>query len=305
MHHLQTTLVALLLAITVAGCTFGEAVPENPTPDLQATIETALHRISAEQPTSRIDHPTPGAMIVLPSVVPTELMSLPTATLAPTPTSTPNPIPTYSAASIPTATPIPAPTPTSTPVPTPTYTPVPTATATPIPTSTPAPTAVPLDGKALEKEVHQLINAERVNHGLPRLEWNEQITAIARAHSEDMAQRDYFSHDNPEGENPTDRAIAADYPCRKSLGGGTFSYGLAENIWRGWEFSSYTYGPSGTHYVWMSQTQLAKQAVSSWMGSSGHRKNILTEQYDRTGIGVGFGTAGGKQYAVYLTQNFC
>ena len=182
---------------------------------------------------------------------------------------------------------------------------LPTPVPTLAPTATPASAKARFDARALEKEVHQLINSERVKHGLPGLEWNKQIAAIARAHSEDMARRDYFSHDNLEGESPTDRAIAAGYPCRKSLGGGSYSYGLAENIWTGWEYSSYTYGPGGTRYNWMSQTQLAAQAVSSWMNSPGHRDNILTPQYDRTGIGVGFGIISGKKHTVYLTQNFC
>ena len=179
--------------------------------------------------------------------------------------------------------------------------PVPTVVAT----VTPAPAIARFDARSLEKEVHKLINSERISHGLPALAWDERITAIARAHSADMASKDYFSHDNQKGESPTDRAVAAGYPCRKSLGGGSFSYGLAENIWYGWEYASYTYGPGGTRYDWMSQTQLATQAVSSWMGSQGHRENILTPQYDKTGIGVGFGTADGEKHAVYLTQNFC
>jgi uncharacterized protein YkwD len=161
------------------------------------------------------------------------------------------------------------------------------------------------DGPSLEKEIHQLINAERTKRGIPELIWDGQIAVIARDHSEDMASTDYFRHDNRKGESPTDRGNTAGYPCRKSLGGGVFSYGLGENIWSGWEYSSYTYGTGGNRYNWMSQTQLARQAVLSWMNSTGHRENILDSQYDRTAIGVGFGTAGGKKYAVYLTQNFC
>ena len=137
------------------------------------------------------------------------------------------------------------------------------------------------------------------------MDWDDQIANIARNHSEDMATNDYFRHDNLRGESPTDRGNREGYPCRKSLGGGSISHGLGENIWLGWEYSSYTYGTGGSRYDWMSQSQLARQAVSSWMNSTGHRENILDPQYDKTAIGVGFGTAGGKDHAVYLTQNFC
>lgn len=161
------------------------------------------------------------------------------------------------------------------------------------------------DGRAVEEEVHRLINSERVKRGLAELNWDDQVATIARAHSEDMAANDYFRHDNLEGESPTDRGNRGGYPCRKALGGGSFSYGLAENIWMGWEFSSFTYGLGGTRYDWMSQTQLAKQAVSSWMDSPGHRENILAPEYNAAGVGIGFGIADGKEHAVYLTQNFC
>ena len=161
------------------------------------------------------------------------------------------------------------------------------------------------DGFALEQEIHRLINAERTRSGQRGLRWDDRLGDIARSHSDDMASQDYFDHVNLKGESPTDRGNNADYPCVKQLSGGAFSYGLAENIWYGWEYSSYTYGTFGTRYDWMSQTELAQQAVASWMGSSGHRGNILTSKYDQTGIGVGFGVSGGKKHAVYLTQVFC
>ena len=196
---------------------------------------------------------------------------------------------------------------TPTPLPTATKTPVPAPTRTQVPTPTAASPNVGrrFDGPALEKEIHQLINAERVTRGLAALDWDDRIAKIARDHSEDMAANDYFRHDNLKGQGPTDRGNLAGYPCHKLLGGGVYSYGLAENIWLGWEYSSYTFGMGVSRYDWMTQSQLARQAVSSWMDSTGHRQNILNSQYDRTGIGVGFGLSGGKPYAVYLTQNFC
>src|SRR5262245_27110890 len=40
---------------------------------------------------------------------------------------------------------------------------------------------------------------------------NEMLTRAARAHSLDMAQRDFFDHVNPDGLDPTDRANAQGY----------------------------------------------------------------------------------------------
>lgn len=189
--------------------------------------------------------------------------------------------------------------------PTPTRLPTPTITRATAPTVTAADVERRFDGPALEKEIHQLINTERVTRGLAALDWDARIAQIARDHSEDMAANGYFRHDNLKGQSPTDRGNAAGYTCRKELGGGAYSYGLGENIWHGWEYSSYTFGAGGSRYDWMTQSQLANQAVSSWMGSPGHRRNILDSQYDRTGIGLGFGKSSGKPYAVYLTQNLC
>ena len=44
---------------------------------------------------------------------------------------------------------------------------------------------------------------------------------------------------------------------------------------------------------------LAFRIVDGWMNSPGHRKNILTETYDREGIGIG------AEESVWVTQNSC
>ena len=152
----------------------------------------------------------------------------------------------------------------------------------------------------VEREIHRLVNAQRQHHGLISLAWQEEVAAIARAHSEDMAIRSYFDHVNPKGENPTARAIRSGYPCRKAR-----SYGLAENILqaemyhsRTWHFALFI--PVGRSTDWMNIEEIAEEAVSSWMFSPGHRKNILTGRYDRAGIGAAM--AGDT---IFLTQNFC
>jgi uncharacterized protein YkwD len=52
---------------------------------------------------------------------------------------------------------------------------------------------------------------------------------------------------------------------------------------------------------YMSIEETASQAVVGWMGSPGHRRNILEPSYDREGIGVGISA----DEKVYVTQNFC
>ena len=137
----------------------------------------------------------------------------------------------------------------------------------------------------LELKVHAGINTERARHGSPALRWNDGLASVARAHSDDMTSRNYFDHDTPEGLDPTDRLHRAGLSCRKG-----YRYGLAENI--------------AIETTLGNLDRTAAEAVQGWMNSPGHRTNLLSREYDRTGIGASFGTWRGYK-AVYLTQVFC
>ena len=138
----------------------------------------------------------------------------------------------------------------------------------------------------LEGKVHAGINAARARNGrLPQLRWDDRLAAVARAHSEDMTRRGYFSHDTPEGLGPSERIARADYSCRKGS-----HYGVAENL--------------AIEIMARDMDKVAAAAVQSWTDSPGHRANLLDRRYDRTGIGASFGKWRGYS-AVYLTQVFC
>ena len=137
----------------------------------------------------------------------------------------------------------------------------------------------------LERQVHVGINLERAKNGVLPLQWEDQLAAVARAHSDDMTSRGYFSHDSPEGLGPSDRIDRAGYSCWKGS-----HYGVAENI--------------AIETTSGGLDRVAAEAVRGWMNSPGHRTNLLGRQYDRTGVGVSFGGWRGHD-AVYLTQVFC
>ncbi|MES5812103.1 CAP-associated domain-containing protein [Mammaliicoccus sciuri] len=59
--------------------------------------------------------------------------------------------------------------------------------------------------KALELQNFDLVNAERVQFGLPTLAYNERVSETARKHSQDMVNNDYFDHNNKQGMSPFDR----------------------------------------------------------------------------------------------------
>jgi uncharacterized protein YkwD len=114
-----------------------------------------------------------------------------------------------------------------------------------------------------------------------------------------MATQDYFDHYNLKGQGPTERAKAAGYNCYKTFGS-YYSDGIAENIFQNWLYNSTIYyGGIATHN-WNTQEDLASSTVNGWMGSPGHRQNILNPDYSKEGIGVALST----DDKVLITQDF-
>jgi len=125
------------------------------------------------------------------------------------------------------------------------------------------------NGSFVDKVV-ELTNAQRLKNSCKPLTVNAVLTSAAQAHSADMAKRNFFDHNNPDGKTPFARMTAAGY--RYSM--------AAENIAAGY---------------------LAPRAVvDGWMNSEGHRKNILN--CGLTEIGVGY--AAGGAHGTYWTQDF-
>lgn len=119
-------------------------------------------------------------------------------------------------------------------------------------------------------EVVALVNQERAKAGCGPVSSNGPLNAAAQGHSADMATNDYFSHTSLDGRSFGDRIRAAGYS------GGA----IAENIAAG----------RGS----------ASSVMASWMGSSGHRANILNCSYRHIGVGL----ARGGSYGTYWTQTF-
>lgn len=158
-----------------------------------------------------------------------------------------------------TATPKPAtakPTAKATPKPA-TAAPEPTAKATPKPTAKPQPTqpAGQIDNLSYEKQVVTLVNQERAKNGLKPLTLSSKLSNVARAKSQDMHDKGYFSHTSPTYGSPFD--------MMRSFG---ISYRAAgENIAMG-------YGTPAA-------------VMNGWMNSSGHRANILSANFTQIGVG--------------------
>jgi len=130
----------------------------------------------------------------------------------------------------------------------------------------------------VERKIHEETNDRRRKRGLDALEYSDHLSIIAARYSRDMAQRGFFDHESPGGEEPNDRY--------KRFGHDTQSSG--ENI-------------ALTHPgLLVSADEAARSVVDDWMNSAGHRENIFRDQFEREGIGVYFTPQG----AMYSTQNF-
>jgi uncharacterized protein YkwD len=134
-----------------------------------------------------------------------------------------------------------------------------------------------------EKEVFDITNEERAKEGLSALSWCDQLAACARAHSCDMCDRNFFSHTNPDGEGPSDRARAghAGSYTFDSITPNPYSWGVAENIGR--------------------VVPTAAEMMNIWMNSASHRRNILNSTYTHLGVGVREGKCSD---CPHWTQNF-
>ena len=137
------------------------------------------------------------------------------------------------------------------------------------PEETEQPEEPELDIAAWEQEVFDLVNAIRAENDLPAYEYDEKLADVARAHSQDMIDREFFDHTNPDGDQPWDRMSAA----------GIRWYAAAENIAAG--------------------QRTPEEVVDAWMNSPGHRANILGDcEY------LGVGVALGGSFGYYWTQCF-
>ena len=171
----------------------------------------------------------------------------------------------------------------------------------PVPESLPVRTESGFDHLLVETHIYRFTNEERQERGLPTLNRMSAIDSIARDHSADMGTRGYFSHDTPEGLDPSARGNREGYTCRKDYGL-HYTIGLAENIHLAYTYSSYMTLDAPSSYTWFdSEETLARDIVDGWMDSRGHRENILNTGYDRVGIGVHIT----PEEEVYSTQNFC
>lgn len=156
----------------------------------------------------------------------------------------------------------------------------------------------------LEKTIFSLTNEFRKTLNVGELREVGEISGIARAHSLDMRVRGFFSHDNPDGESPTDRARKAAFSGLSQSPDGKPRHGFSENIGRVGRYTSIEQSTRndkviGRRIRWQSEVMLARQIIKGFIDSPAHKKNLL----DPTKAYIGVGVHVYREH-VFVTQNF-
>ena len=129
-----------------------------------------------------------------------------------------------------------------------------------------------------EAQVVSLVNALRIEHGLPPLVRDAALSELARERSADMARRGYFSHDIP-GIGDATLWVLEELPDARAA---------AENLGRSNAADGVVLG----------------MLFDAWVASPGHRGNMLTPGLNRIGIGVSEVTGPGETTTKLVTQLF-
>ena len=116
-----------------------------------------------------------------------------------------------------------------------------------------------------EQEVFDLINKSREDAGLAKLEIDDDLQNICRIKANEMVEKNYFSHDSPTYGSPFDML-------------------KSNNI---------EYKVAGENIAGNTSNQ---KAVEAWLGSENHKKNIINNSYNYTGIAAVDSEKYGKIY---------
>ncbi|MCK5446691.1 MAG: CAP domain-containing protein, partial [Gemmatimonadetes bacterium] len=101
------------------------------------------------------------------------------------------------------------------------------------------------------------LNSHRESVGCEALAWHPATAEVGHIHSQDMQDRGFFSHTNPDGESPWDRLAE---------GGVTWN------------------GPAGENIAMTSGG--AESVLEMWLNSPGHRANIENCAFSHHGVGL-------------------
>lgn len=127
---------------------------------------------------------------------------------------------------------------------------------------------------SFERAAFEIINRKRVENGQPHLTWCDKLAAVARVHSQSMAEFRFFSHRGLDDKLVSDRADRQGVGRWRSIGENiAFNRGYKDPV---------------------------EKAVEGWLNSPTHRRNMLDTNWKESAVGVALAPDG----SYYFTQVF-
>lgn len=126
---------------------------------------------------------------------------------------------------------------------------------------------------SVHQEMFEALNTYRIANGLQPLYYSQALEKAADDQAQDLWVRGFFSHTNPSGEGPGDRALSAGF-CHQYVG---------ENIAAGYA--------------------TVPQVMDAWKASPGHNANMLDPDFVYVGMGYSFDARGRKYWAQEFAFN--
>lgn len=123
-----------------------------------------------------------------------------------------------------------------------------------------------------QNQIIELTNKERLKFGQSALKESSALDQAARMKAEDMFANDYWNHISPKGTEPWHFFKKAGY---------TYTY-AGENLARSFDTSS--------------------GVIAGWMGSPGHKTNLLSPNYTEIGIAVVNGVLQGEETTLVVAH---
>jgi uncharacterized protein YkwD len=134
----------------------------------------------------------------------------------------------------------------------------------------------------LEARIFELVQDERrkIDPGAKPLALDSELISVARAHSQDMAAKNYFAHKSPTGESSADLIMDKDDKWQGLLGENL----AAQHFNVGYDVDVDVF---------------AHRFVESWLESPSHKDNLAFAAYDKTGVGAAV-----SGDTIYVTELF-